>query len=140
MSRGKIKDSLVAYYTDTDKSQLNRNIQSSSVVDLKTEQSKRLKMSIWTSQSYEKKRTQGRIHASIAAKCHSTDFSFSYCNFLTIDKNKLQMRSFLHVELAYDVAMRHYIIHQSYTRTTHKTDHKILSGWMGYRQCFLWGW
>ena len=29
----KIKDNLVAYYTDTDKSQLNRNIQSSSVVD-----------------------------------------------------------------------------------------------------------
>ena len=37
-------------------------------------------------------------------------FSFSYCNFLIIDKKKkLQMRSFLHVELAYDVAMRRYI-------------------------------
>ena len=36
--------------------------------------------------------------------------SFSYCNFLIIDKKKkLQMRSFLHVELAYDVAMRRYI-------------------------------
>ena len=67
-------------------------------------------------------------------------FSFSNCNFLTKDKKKLQMRSFLHVELAYDVAMRRYIIHQSYIRTKHKTDHKILSGWMGYRQCFLWGW
>ena len=35
-------------------------------------------------------------------------FSFSYCNFLIIDKKKkkLQMRSFSHVELAYDVAMR----------------------------------
>ena len=33
LSRGKIKDNLVAYYTYTDKSQLNRNIQSSSVVD-----------------------------------------------------------------------------------------------------------
>ena len=33
LSGGKSKDNLVAYYTDTDKSQLNRNIQSSSVVD-----------------------------------------------------------------------------------------------------------
>ena len=33
LSRGKTKDNLVAYYTDTDKSQLYRNIQSSSVVD-----------------------------------------------------------------------------------------------------------
>ena len=33
LSGGKAKDNLVAYYTDTDKSQLNRNIQSSSVVD-----------------------------------------------------------------------------------------------------------
>ena len=35
------------------------------------------------------------------------------------------MRSFLHVELAYDVAMRCYIpvIHQSYIRS-HNTDHK----------------
>ena len=32
LSGGKTKDSLVAYYTDSDKSQLNRNIQSSSVV------------------------------------------------------------------------------------------------------------
>ena len=40
------------------------------------------------------------------------------------------MRSFLHVELAYEVAMRRYIIHQSYIRTTHKTDHKYcLTGW-----------
>ena len=33
LSGGKTTDNLVAYYTDTDKSQLNRNIQSSSVVD-----------------------------------------------------------------------------------------------------------
>ena len=33
LSGGKTKDNLVAFYTDTDKSQLNRNIQSSSVVD-----------------------------------------------------------------------------------------------------------
>ena len=33
LSRGTTKDNHVAYYTDTDKSQLNRNIQSSSVVD-----------------------------------------------------------------------------------------------------------
>ena len=33
-------------------------------------------------------------------------FSFSSSNFLIIDKKKLQMRSFSHVELAYDVAMR----------------------------------
>ena len=52
------------------------------------------------------------------------------------------MSSFLHVELAYDVAMRRYIpVNILFNiRTTHKTDHKIVSGWMGYRQCFLWGW
>ena len=33
LSGGKTKDNLVAYYTDIDKSQLNRNIQPSSVVD-----------------------------------------------------------------------------------------------------------
>ena len=33
LSGGKTKGNLVAYYTDTDKSQLNRNIQASSVVD-----------------------------------------------------------------------------------------------------------
>ena len=33
LSGGKTKDNLVVYYTNTDKSQLNRNIQSSSVVD-----------------------------------------------------------------------------------------------------------
>ena len=76
LSGGKTKDYLVAYYTNTDKSQLNRNIQSSSVVYRRTEPSKRPKMSIWTSQSYERKRTQGRIHASVAAKCPSTDFLF----------------------------------------------------------------
>ena len=61
LSGGKTKDYLVAYYTNTDKSQLNRNIQSSSVVYRRTEPLKRPKMSIWTSQSYERKRTQGRI-------------------------------------------------------------------------------
>ena len=52
------------------------------------------------------------------------------------------MRSFLHVKLAYDVAMRRFIpVNILFTiRTTHKTDHKILFGWMGYRQGFLWGW
>ena len=46
------------------------------------------------------------------------------------------MRSFLHVELAYDVAMRRYIpVNILFTSLT---DHKILSGWMVYRQCFLW--
>ena len=97
-------------------------------------------MSIWTSQSYKRKQTQGPYTCLSYCKMSQCRFSFSYCNFLTTDKKKLQMRSFLHVELAYDVAMRRYIIHQSYIRTTHKTDHKILSGWMGYRQCFLWGW
>ena len=33
LSGGKTKDNLVAYYTGTDQSQLNRNIQYSSVVD-----------------------------------------------------------------------------------------------------------
>ena len=89
LSRGKIKDNLVAYYTDTDKSQLNRNIQSSSVVDLRTEPSKRSKMSIWTSQSYKRKRTQGLNYTCLSCcKMSQYRFSFSYCNFLIIDKKK----------------------------------------------------
>ena len=42
------------------------------------------------------------------------------------------MRSFLHVELAYTVAMRRYIpVNILFNiRTTHKTDHKCyLAGW-----------
>ena len=54
----------------------------------------------------EAKLIQGCFHASIAAKCPSTYF-FSYCNFLIIDKKEATiMRSFSHVALAYDVAMR----------------------------------
>ena len=53
----------------------------------------------------EAKLIQGCLHASVAAKCPSS--FFSYYNFLIIDKKKkLHMRSFSHVGLAYDVAMR----------------------------------
>ena len=44
------------------------------------------------------------------------------------------MRSLSHVELAYDVAMRRNIpvniLFTRLTKTTHNTNHKILSGWM----------
>ena len=42
-------------------------------------------------------------------KCPSTDFLFLIVTSPSLIKKKLQMGSFSHVELAYDVAMRRYI-------------------------------
>ena len=59
-------------------------------------------------------------------------FSFSYCNFLIIDKQEATNEIFSHVKLAYDVAMRRNIpVNILFTSlTTHNTDPKILSGWI----------
>ena len=61
------------------------------------------------------------FNASVAAKCPSTDFLF-----LIIDKKKLQIRSFSHVEFTYDVAMRRNIpVNVLFTSLT-KEQHAIL--------------
>ena len=54
-------------------------------------------------------------------------FSCSYCNFLILDKKKkLQMRSFSHVELAYDVDMRRNIPVNILLISLAKEQHTIL--------------
>ena len=76
-------------------------------------------------QHEEAKLIQDCLHASVAAKCPSTYF-FSYCNFLIIDKKKLNMISFSHVKLAYDVAMRRNIsVNILFTSLT-KEQHAVL--------------
>ena len=60
-------------------------------------------------------------------------FSFSYCNFLIIDKQEATNEIFLtNVKLAYDVAMRGNIpVNILFTSLTpHNNDPKILSGWI----------
>ena len=46
-------------------------------------------------------------------------FSFSYCNFLIIDKKEATNEIFLICELAYDVAMRRYVPVNSLTKEQH---------------------
>ena len=92
----------------------------------------------------EAKLIQGCLHTSVAAKYPSTDF-FSYCNFLIIDKKKLHMRSFSHVELAYNVAMRRNIpVNIVFTSLT-KEHHRALIIKYSLAGCdigsaFFWDW
>ena len=83
LSRGKIKDNLVAYYTDTDKSQLNRlcgGLKDRAIKAIKDEH-----MDI--SELREKGNTRPYTCLS-CCKMSQYRFSFSYCNFLLIDKKR----------------------------------------------------
>ena len=66
------------------------------------------------------------FYASVAAKYQNIHILF------LIKIKKLPMKSFSHVELVYDVALRRNIpVNILFTSlTTHNIDPKILSGWM----------
>ena len=94
----------------------------------------------------EAKLKEGCLHASVAAKCPSTYF-FSYDNFLVIDKKKkkLHMRSFSHVELAYDVAVRRNIpvniLFPSFTKEQYTVlVIKYCLGGCDKGSAFFWDW
>ena len=82
-----------------------------------------------------RKRTQGRIHASVAAKCPSTDFLFLIVTSSSQIKKEATHEIFLTGELAYDVAMRRYIpVNILFTSLTKEQHTRLiikycLAGW-----------
>ena len=88
LSGGKTKDNRVAYYTGSDKSQLNRNITIFISDGLKDRAIKATKdEQIDISELREKAYTRPFTCLS-CCKMSQYRFSFSYCSFLIIDKKR----------------------------------------------------